>query len=68
MKARYPFCWVCSRKLRGNSHAEVEIDGERRIVHKSCAPGFPLDFDSEQRFYVADASGSCPVEDDEVTR
>jgi hypothetical protein len=35
-KPRVRFCWECGRKLRGNHHVEVEIDGAKRILHKKC--------------------------------
>jgi hypothetical protein len=36
-KPRVRFCWVCSRKLRGNHFAEILIDEHMRITHKACA-------------------------------
>lgn len=36
-KPRYRFCWACSRKLYGNSHALRFIDGYERILHGACA-------------------------------
>lgn len=37
-KPRIRFCWVCSKKLRGNSFSEVTFnkDGLKKIVHKDC--------------------------------
>ena len=35
-KPRYRFCWLCSKKLRGNFHVEYKIDGHSRILHKVC--------------------------------
>lgn len=59
-KPRYRFCWVCSRQLRGPYFAEVVIDGEKRIVHKSCAQGHPVGFESADQFNAFDGHGSCP--------
>jgi hypothetical protein len=36
-KPRVPFCWRCSRKLRGNFHRVVVLDGIERIVHAMCS-------------------------------
>lgn len=36
-KPRYRYCWVCQRKLWGDTHAVVlGPDGYDRIVHKGC--------------------------------
>jgi hypothetical protein len=35
-KPRVNFCWECGKKLRGNSYAELWIDGYTRTLHKSC--------------------------------
>lgn len=36
-KPRVRFCWICSRKLWGNSHISVTgPDGNERIMHKFC--------------------------------
>jgi hypothetical protein len=37
-KPRVNFCWECGRKLRGNYHVELVVDGHKRIVHKQCSP------------------------------
>lgn len=39
-KPRLPFCWRCSRKLHGNAHRVVVIDGHERIVHAQCIGRF----------------------------
>jgi len=39
-KPRVRFCWECSRKLQGNHHVEMVIDGHPRILHKSCAKAY----------------------------
>ena len=46
-KPRVRFCWSCGRKLRGNHFVEKEIDGHKRILHKTCAETFdkPLPHD-----------------------
>lgn len=36
-KPRVRFCWECGRKLRGNHHKELFIDGHWRTLHKQCA-------------------------------
>jgi len=36
MKPRIRFCWECGRKLWGNHYVEMEIDGHKRILHKTC--------------------------------
>lgn len=36
-KPRVRFCWECGRKLMGNHHTEIEIDGHIRTLHKQCA-------------------------------
>jgi hypothetical protein len=35
-KPRVRFCFECGRKLRGNHFIEAEVDGHKRIFHKSC--------------------------------
>jgi len=44
-KPRVRFCWYCGRQLYGNHHAEVEIDGYHRILHKSCGKLYQQRFD-----------------------
>lgn len=36
-KPRVRFCWHCGAKLYGNHYKEEEIDGFKRIVHKTCS-------------------------------
>jgi hypothetical protein len=36
-KPRVRFCWNCGKKLYGNHFKEVEVDGYKKIVHKTCA-------------------------------
>lgn len=36
-RPRLPFCWVCSRHLRGNFHRVAVVDGNEVVVHASCA-------------------------------
>lgn len=35
-KPKYPFCWWCSRKLWGNVHRLVVVDGYEATVHVAC--------------------------------
>lgn len=34
---RVRFCWACSNRLRGNHYTELDVHGEKRILHKFCA-------------------------------
>jgi hypothetical protein len=36
MKPRVRFCWECGKKLYGNHFKEIEVDGYKKIVHKTC--------------------------------
>jgi len=42
---RVRFCWLCGKKLRGNSFAERDVDGHVRILHLTCSNSL----DSEER-------------------
>ena len=36
-KPRVNFCWQCGKKLYGNHHELIVVDGYEKIVHKICA-------------------------------
>jgi hypothetical protein len=35
--AKYPLCWECNRKFRGNHKHVVETENGPVAVHKACA-------------------------------
>jgi hypothetical protein len=37
MTSKVKFCWICSKKLWGNSSEVLMIDGYSRTLHKTCA-------------------------------
>lgn len=37
LKPRVRFCWDCGKKLYGNHHTVVIMNGYEYILHKSCA-------------------------------
>lgn len=34
---RIRFCWLCGKKLRGNSFIERVVDGHTRVLHLKCS-------------------------------
>ena len=36
-KPRVGFCWECGNRLWGRYHTEMEVEGHRRILHRTCA-------------------------------
>ena len=36
-KPRVQFCWQCCKKLYGNHHEIIVVDGYEKVVHKVCA-------------------------------
>lgn len=36
-RPKYRFCWACSRKLHGNFHRVVIVDGLEAVAHVACA-------------------------------
>lgn len=42
LKPRIRFCWECSRQLWGNHFIELEVEGHKRIMHKSCGKKYQI--------------------------
>ena len=56
-KPRTRFCWLCSRQLYGRQFTEIQQDGHKHAVHKSCAKGPPPGYMSWSQFYAEHEAG-----------
>jgi hypothetical protein len=53
-KPRIRFCWQCGRKLLGNHHEMMLIDGYEKILHKTCAKALKQ---GEEAFRTSEEAG-----------